>query len=107
MTKKYGPWTVLPDGKRPEHLRNNQTIQPVCISTNGTEVQTDMLDRAVAAHIWSERTIAYRLRIETETYVAYGRIGYPFNAQRYSEDTHKITYEIDGGKVVSCKMEAL
>lgn len=107
MTKKYGPWTVLPDGKRPEHLKDTQVIQPVCISANGTEVQTDMLDRVVAAHIWSDRTIAYRTVIDTNIHVAYGQLGYSFNGTRFPDDTHKITYEIDGGKVVSCKMEAL
>ena len=107
MTKKYGPWIALPDGKRPEHLKGHQRIQPLCISMNGMDVQTDMLDRAVCNHVWCSRTLAYRVVIETKTHVVYGGFGRSFVDCRYPDDTHKITYETEDGVVVSCKMEAM
>ena len=107
MTKKYGPWVVLPDGKRPEHLRGDQRIQPLCVNSTGMEVRTDLEDRAVCNHIWCSRTLAYRVVIETKTHLLFGKIGEGFTCQSYSDNTHRITYEVEGDVVVSCKMEAL
>lgn len=107
MTKKYGPWIGVFDGKRPEHLKDHQIIQPVVVHMNGEEVRTDLSDRSVGAHIWNLRTLAYRLQIETKTHLLFGKIGEGFTCQRYSDNTHRITYEVEGDVVVSCKMEAL
>lgn len=107
MTKKYGPWIALPDGKRPEHLRGDQRIQPLMVATDGASVRTDLEDRAVCNHVWCSRTLAYRLEVERKTQLLFGRIGYSFVDRRHPDDTHKITYEIEDDVVVSCKMEAL
>jgi hypothetical protein len=106
MTTKYGPWTPLLFGERPPGLKDDQRIEVLCTNYDG-EIKFGLAPRSARAHSWSERTIAYRTVIETKTHVAYGQLGYSFNGTRFPDDTHKITYEVEDGKVVSCKMEAL
>ncbi len=106
MTTKYGPWTPLPCVVRPPHLKDDQVIEVLCTNDDG-EIKFGLAPRSARAHCWSERTIAYRVVIETKTYVAHGKLGDSFTKMRGFDDTHKLTYEVEDGKVVSCKMEVL
>ncbi len=106
MTTKYGPWTPLPFVVRPPHLKDDQVIEVLCTNDDG-EIKFGLAPRSARAHCWSERTIAYRVVVEKITHVAYGQIGHSFSGRRLPDDTHKLTYEVEDGKVVSCKMEAL
>jgi len=108
MTKKYGPWIVWGKKDRPEGLSCNQRIEVVCYDEYG-ELKLGLSERAVGAHAWTYgRTLAYRAEIKEETRVVHGKIGGAFTALRDPPfDTHKITYVVRDGEVVSCKMEKL
>ena len=107
MTIKYGPWIVWGKKERPEGLSYNQRIEVVCHGEDG-ELKLDLSDRHVGAHAWTTgRTLAYRVKIKEETCVVHGQIGGMFTALRDTSDTHKITYVVRDGEVVSCEMEKL
>jgi hypothetical protein len=65
-------------------------------------------ERSVRSHFWDADTLAYRLKIVQQTYTLYGGAdGRRFDANRYDSDTHKITYTVEDGEVISCVMEKL
>lgn len=107
MTIKYGPWIVWGKKERPEGLSCNQRIEVVCHGEDG-ELKLGLRDRSAGAHAWTAGlTLAYRVEIREETRVVHGEIGGMFTANRYNYDTHKITYVVRDGEVVSCEMEKL
>jgi len=108
MTRKYGPWIVWGKKERPGGLFGNERIEVVCYGEDG-ELKLNLGERAVGAHAWTTgRTLAYRVEIKEATYVVHGGFDFTFTALRDpSLDTHKITYVVQDGEVVSCQMEKL
>jgi hypothetical protein len=107
MTKEFGPWITWGKPGRPSGLDYSQRIEVVCHDEDG-ELETNLQDRTVLAHAWVEgRTLLYRVEIKETTHVVYGKTGGIFDNIRYSGDTHKITYVVRGGMVVSCMMGVL
>ena len=107
MTIKYGPWIVWGKEERPEGLSCNQRIEVVCHDEDGN-LNPNLTDRSVINHAWTSGvTLAYRVKIKEEALVVHGQIGGMFTALRDTSDTHKITYVVRDGEVVSCEMEKL
>ncbi len=107
----FGPWIVWGKEERPAGLRDDQRVDVVFINQYG-ELGSDQRGRSVGAHVWEGTgpTLAYRVKREEVTHVLYVSddcFGTP-TPKRWSDDTHKITYILDGaGEVLSCKMEKL
>lgn len=108
MTKKFGPWIVWGKKERPEGLSFDQRIEVVCHGEDGG-LKMGLSDRPVGSHAWpTGGTLAYRVEIKEVTGVVHGKIGSMFTPLRDDTlDTHKITYVVRDGEVVSCEMEKL
>jgi hypothetical protein len=104
---KYGKWITWAKPGKPEGIRGNHRMQ-ACYINGIDELRIDAgTDRSFDVHMWDEKTLAYRLEIESVTHVLYGRNGGVFNETRWTDDTYKITYVVEDGKPVSCDMVEL
>ena len=102
---EFGEWITWGKRHRPDGLHDMQRIQVVFINANGALV-VDEGTRSVGAHSWvghgiKSITLAYRL--QRETHVLYGTIGGSFCSDFVGDQ--KLTYFVDDGEVVGCKME--
>jgi hypothetical protein len=105
--KKFGPWIVWGEKKRPNGLIDRQSIEVVCLDGDGN-LKQHLTDRSVINHAWTSFvTLAYRVEVTEVTHVVYGRFGEEFSNCEGIRDTHKITYVVRNGEVVSCEMERL
>ena len=106
---KWTPWIKFTGTTRPEGLDLHRRMQVVYLDHFEKQPQLETnTHRTVGSHVWDADTLAYRLEITRENYAIYGRFGTGFGrVNDVSFNTHKITYEIQDGEVISCKMEKL
>lgn len=103
---KWGPWIKHDGAVRPSGLLDDQMIEAVFINNKG-ELKTDSFSRPAGVHDW-EGTLAYRVEQVETTLVLYGNVSSTFVINKWSGNTHKITYTVNqDGDVLSCKMEKL
>lgn len=101
----WGPW--IKGCERPK-VDGSTRMQACYINDSGILCADCDGSWSVAIHHWDNNTLAYRLEVKDMTYTLYGLFGGDFtDCEVGPYDTHKITYVVRNGDVISCKMEKL
>lgn len=102
---KFGKWNVWTMSARPDGLRDDQRVEVTYIGSDGLMARSE--GRAIAIQWFRGQNLAYRKEIEPETHVLYGEIGGTFGRNKHGQDTHKLTYTVNGDDIICFKMEKL